>query len=230
MKKISKKLNLSLLYVEDEIEIRQNAVEFLEDRFSNIYEASDGKEALEIFKLHSPDIIITDIKMPNMDGLEFCKEVRKEDEKTPIIITTAFAEQEYLLKAVELNLIKYLIKPIDEESLNEALEKCISKLEKDERSVVRLSLIHYFDTFNQTLLEENDFVKLTAKESALLTLLVEQKNRILSYKEIENYVWSGEYMSEDALKTLVRKLRLKISKDTIQNHSKLGYKIKLYHG
>ncbi len=147
-----------------------------------------------------------------------------------IIITTAFAEQEYLLKAVELNLIKYLIKPIDEELLNDALEKCVKKLSDFDGSVVRVSEVHYFDTFNQTLLKENDFVKLSLKELAFLTLLVEQKNRIVSYKEIENHVWEGEYMSEDALKALVKKLRQKTSKDTIQNYSKLGYKIKLFHG
>jgi len=230
MKKISEKLNLSLLYVEDDKEIRQNAVEFLEDRFSKIYEAADGKEALDIFKLHTPEIIITDIQMPKLNGLELCQEIRKIDQTTPIIITTAFAEQEYLLKAVELNLVKYIIKPIDEDVLNEALQRCIQKLSTNDKSVVRLSDKHYFDTFNQTLLESKEFIKLTIKEVAFLTLLIEQKNRIVSYKEIENHVWEGEYMSEDALKALVRKLRQKISKDTIQNHSKLGYKIELFHG
>jgi len=230
MNKINQNYDFSLLYVEDEPLIRQNAVEFLSDRFKIIYEAKDAKEALRIYVEKKPDIIITDIQMPIMNGLEFCKEIRKDDEKTPIIITTAYTDQEYLLQAVELNLVKYIVKPIDEEVLNEALELCVQKIESKNSNIVRVAKNHYFDTFNYTLLDENNLIKLTQKELKFLTLLVDQKTRIVSYKEIENYVWAGEYMSEDALKSLVRKLRKKISKQSIQNYSKLGYKINLYYG
>ncbi len=230
MNKIEKKFNLSLLYVEDEHLIRQNAIEFLSDQFLEIYEAKDGKEALKTYHDKKPDIIITDIKMPKMSGLELCKEIRKSDDTTPIIITTAFTDQNYLLQAIELNLVKYLTKPIEEESLNEALEQCAKRIKNRNFSVVRLTSSHYFDAFNQSLLNEDTFVKLTSSEVAFLTLLVNQKNRIVTYKEIESYVWNDIYMSEDALKSLVKNLRKKISKESIVNHSKIGYKINLYHG
>ena len=230
MNKIEKKFNLSLLYVEDEPYILQNAVEFLEDQFLEIYEARDGKEALALYHDKKPDIIITDIEMPKMSGLELCRKIRKTDDNTPIIITTAFTDQDYLLQAIELNLVKYLKKPIQEELLHEALEICAQKLDSKDKSVERLTAVHYFDAFNQTLLHLDDFVKLTANEITFLTLLIEQKHRVVSYREIENHIWDGEYMSEDALKGLVKNLRKKISKEVIQNHSKLGYKIKLYNG
>ncbi len=223
---MKKKSNLSLLYVEDDPFILENAVEFLSDKFLEIYKATDGKEALELYFTNKPDIIITDIQMPNINGLKLCKEIRKVDNKTPIIITTAFAEQEYLLEAVELNLVKYLIKPIQEDSLLEALALCTQK----ERSIIQLTNFHYFDTFNQSLFYNSDFIKLTSNELKFLTLLVNKKDRVILYKEIENYVYDGEYMSEDALKSLVKNLRKKISKEVIENHSKLGYKLKLYHG
>jgi DNA-binding response OmpR family regulator len=230
MKKIEKKYNISLLYVEDELFIRKNAVEFLSDRFEIIYEAEDGKEALELYFDKKPDLIITDIKMPNIDGLEFCKEIRKVDETTPIIITTAFTNQEYLLKAIELNLIKYIIKPIDEDQLNEALDLSIQKIKTKTKSVVRLTKEHYFDIFNKTLTCKDQFLRLTSKELDFLLLLVRHKNRVISYQEIENSVYVGDYMSEDSLKGLVKNLRKKISKEFIENHSKLGYRISLYHG
>ncbi len=230
MKKIEKKFNLSLLYVEDEPFIRQNAVEFLEDQFVEIYEAEDGKEALALYYRENPDIIITDIEMPNIDGLELCRQIRKTDDNTPIIITTAFTDQDYLLQAIELNLVKYLMKPLQETLLNEALEQCVQKLATKHRSIERLTTLHYFDTFNQTLLYKNVFIKLTANEVAFLTLLLHQKHRVVTYQEIENHVWDGAYMSEDALKGLIKNLRKKISKEVIENHSKLGYKINLYHG
>lgn len=230
MKNSEKKLNLSLLYVEDECFIRQNAVEFLADQFEVIYEAEDGKQALELYKEMHPDIIITDIEMPGMNGLELCRNIRKNDDKTPIIITTAFTDQDYLFEAIELNLVKYLTKPIVEEALKEALENCIKRLENQENSIIKLTCEHTFDLFNQALFYRDNFVKLTSHERKLLTLLIDQKERVVCYREIENHIWDGEYMSEDALKALVKNLRKKISKETIQNHSKLGYKISFDHG
>ncbi len=230
MNKIEQKFKLSLLYVEDELFIRQNAIEFLSDQFLEIYEAGNGEEALEIYQQKKPDIIITDIEMPKMNGLELCQQIRKNDSKTPIIITTAFTDQKYLLCAVELNLVKYLIKPIDEDSLNKAIELCVKKLEEREDSVFKLSSNHCFDSLNQTLFQDDVNIKLTANEVEFLSLLIDKKDRIVSYSEIENYIWYGEYMSEDALKGLVKNLRKKISKDTIINHSRLGYKINIYNG
>ncbi|HIP59745.1 MAG TPA: DNA-binding response regulator [Campylobacterales bacterium] len=230
MNKIEKKYNLSLLYIEDEPTILQNAVEFLSDDFLEVYQARDGKEGLALYFDKKPDIIITDIEMPNMNGLGLCKEIRKVDQNIPIIITTAFTDQGYLLQAIELNLVKYLIKPIQEALLNDALEQCAKKLDTKDKSVERLTEVHYFDSFNKTLMHLDDFVKLTANELTFLTLLIEQKHRVITYKEIENHIWNGEYMSEDALKGLVKNLRKKISKNFLQNHSKLGYKINLHHG
>jgi len=218
----------SLLYVEDDTFIRQNAVEFLEDRFEKIYEAGSGKSGLEIFLQYKPDIIITDISMPHMNGLAFCREIRKSDQQTPIIITTAFTDTAYLLEAVELGLIKYLVKPIEEDTLCEALELCFAQLKKVYNHIVRLSPIHVYDILNHTLFKNDDVVKLTSREAKLLALLVKYHMRIVTYSEIENSIYFDKGMSEDALKSLVRNLRHKISKEVIENHSKIGYKIKLY--
>ena len=230
MNNVQKQYNLSLLYVEDDPFILQNAIEFLNDLFLEVYGAKDGKEALDIYHEKKPDIIITDIDMPHLSGLELCKKIRKDDDTTPIIITTAFANQEYLLKAIELNLVKYLIKPIQEDDLLEALKSATHKLDKKEKSIITLADNLYFDTFNYTLKSDDELIKLSSNEIAFLELLLKNKHRIVSYKEIENFVWDGEYMSEDALKSLVKSLRKKTTKELIQNHSKIGYRINLPHG
>ena len=219
--------SLSLLYVEDEKFIRENAVLFLEDIFSTIYEADNAFSALELYHDKKPDIIITDISMPKMGGLEFCERVRKSDSKTPIIITTAHTKTEYLLKAVELQLVKYLLKPIDEDALMEALELCFEKLQKDETNIIQLTPNHTFDTFNQILFHDDEVVKLTLQETLFLKLLLKNPKHICSYQEIENYIFWEQGMSEDALKTLVKNVRKKTEKSLIENHAKLGYKIAL---
>jgi DNA-binding response OmpR family regulator len=222
---MKKENNLNLLYVEDEEFIRKNAVLFLEDEFQNIYEASNANEALKIYNEKKPDIIITDISMPKMSGLELCEEIRKKDNKTPIIITTAYSDTKYLLKAVELNLVKYLIKPIEEESLFEALQICFEKINDQNSNIINLSDKHKYDIFNHTLTHNNTIIKLTQSQTLLLELLIKHKNRVVTYQEIENHLYYDKGMSEDALKSLVRGLRSKINKELIENFSKIGYKI-----
>ncbi len=223
-----KKTNYSLLYVEDDAFIRQNAVEFLEDSFVKIYEADCGQSGLDMFVVVQPDIIITDIAMSGMNGLEFCRKIREHDLQTPIIITTAFTDTSYLLEAVELGLVKYLVKPIEEEALFEALDLCFTQLEKLHSHVVRLSQTHTYDTLNHTLFKNQEVIKLSVSEAALLALLLKYHTRVVTYREIENSIYYDKGMSEDALKSLVRNLRHKLTKELIENHAKVGYKIKLY--
>lgn len=222
------KSKYSLLYVEDEESTRRIAVSYLEEFFTEIYEASDANEALKLYKDKKPDIIITDIEMPKKNGLEFCKEIRKNDDKTPIIITTAYTTTEYLLKAVSLNLVKYLVKPIEEESLFEALKLCFEKIESKNPSIIKLTKNHSYDTFNHILTFDEKIVKLSARESKFLDILIKNRDRVVSYVELENYIWQEKGMSSDALRCLVRDIRKTVNKDVIKNISKSGYKINLY--
>ena len=217
----------TILYVEDEAYVRKAAVMFLEDSFREIYEAEDGKEALEIYYEKKPDIIITDIEMPKMDGLEFCKKVREKDEKTPIIIMTAYSHTEYLLKATELNLVKYLIKPIEEESLNEALKSCFEKIESGNPSVVDLGNSYFYDTFNHVLTHQKKIIRLTSSQTLLLDILIKNRGNVVSYIQLENSIWYDQGMSKDALRCLVRDIRKFTYKEIIENISKIGYKVNL---
>jgi len=225
---MSKKLNYSLLYVEDEDYIREVVVEYLEELFFTIYEASNGKEALEMYYDKKPDIIITDIRMPKMNGLAFAREIRQRDKSTPIVITTTYATTEYLLDAVELNLIKYLVKPIEEEHLLEAINLCVRQIENRSPSVVKLSSQYKYDTYNQTLTLDGKIAPFTVSQKKLLDILIKNRHRAVTYQELEGYIWGYGEMSESALRSLVHNIRRVISKDIIENISKIGYKIKLY--
>jgi two-component system response regulator VanR len=94
--------NIKILYVEDDEIARENGIEYLKTTLSIIYEASDAIKALQLYEKYKPDIIITDIQMPKLNGLEFVKRIRQKDKKTQVIIITAFCDKDYLLKAIEL--------------------------------------------------------------------------------------------------------------------------------
>ena len=223
LKNINK--NIKILYVEDDEIARENGIEYLQNFFEQIYEASDAIKALQLYEKYQPDIIITDIQMPKLNGLEFVKRIRQKDKKTQVIIITAFSDKDYLLKAIELGLVKYLVKPVREKEFEEALFLCINALEKDETNIIQLDEITFFDTFNKNLISSNEMVKLRAKELNFLELLIKNKNRYVSYEEIENYVWNDSVMTKDALKTLVKNIKTKIPKDLILNLTNSGYKI-----
>ena len=221
----NKNQKIKILYVEDDDITRENGIEYLENYFENIYESKNGLDALKKFEEISPHIIITDIQMPKIDGLEFVKKVREKNKEVQIIILTAYSHKEYLLKAIELQLIKYLMKPIKEYELKEALDLCINNLETSKTNIIKLNDHTIFDKYNHTLFVNNTLIKLRAKEIDLLTLLLDNKNRYVTYEEIENYVWKDFPMTKDALKTLVKYLKQKISKDIILNLTGVGYKI-----
>ncbi|MDY0051371.1 MAG: response regulator, partial [Aliarcobacter sp.] len=198
-----------------------------ENYFENIYEASDAIKALQLYEKYKPDIIITDIQMPKLNGLEFVKRIRQKDKKTQIIVITAFYDKDYLLKAIELGLVKYLVKPVNEKEFEEALFLCINSLEENETNIIKLDENSYFDTFNKNLFVNSEIVKLRTKEILFLELLIKNSNRYVSYEEIENYVWYDSFMTKDALKTLVKNIKTKIPKDLILNLTNSGYKIAL---
>lgn len=217
--------NLKILYIDDEDYIREDAVEYLSFHCNNVYEACDGLDGLKKYEELKPDIIITDIKMPKLNGIDMIKKIRKSDKSTKVIIATAFLETSYLLEAVELGLIKYLKKPIMADTLLPVLQNCTEDI-IEKQSVFSISGGFKFDILNQTLFLDKKQILLTKKELLLLDLLIKNYNRAVKYEEFSDYIWEG-YMSEDALRSIVRELRKKTSKQSVKNISGIGYQINL---
>jgi DNA-binding NtrC family response regulator len=117
------RLPIHLLYVEDEIEIREAVTTFLEMRCQKVSVAGDGAQALELVEAGRPDLVVTDILMPRMNGLELVARLKKEHPELPVVITTAFAEVDYLLKAIELGVSGFVRKPLDYAEVLTAIEK-----------------------------------------------------------------------------------------------------------
>jgi len=115
------KLPLKVLYVEDEIIVREPFAEMLSRRVQKVYTAENGEQGLKLYQEFKPDIIITDIKMPVMDGLTMVDRIRATDKQIPVIITTAFEFKDYLKKSIEVGVNKYLVKPIERNAVDLAL-------------------------------------------------------------------------------------------------------------
>jgi DNA-binding response OmpR family regulator len=212
------KKKLTILYIDDNSTIRKKAVEYLSRRYQSVLEAKDGQEAWAIYKDMHPDIIFTDIKMPNLNGLELINLIRKENKTIPIIIISAFIETTYLLSAVELQLIKYMVKPVTSEKMKEALTLAEEALQEHKKeNIFRLCEHTTYDIFNKKVIINNEEIKLSHNEMTLLELLIENNHRVVHYEEIERAIWSYEGMSMDALRYLVRALRKKLQGNFVEN-------------
>lgn len=217
--------NFTILYVEDDEIVRKSAVEYLSRVAKEVIEAKDGKDAITLWKKHKPDIIITDISMPRLNGIDMASYIRANDKDVQIIIATAHSDTDYLLRAVELQLVKYIIKPITKDKLIDALEKSIELIEDKSKFNLKLSSTCSYNAYEKVILQDNQEIKLTKNETLFLDLLAHHHTRVVKYEEIESSIWAYEGMSQDAIRSLVRGLRKKVPDGAIENVSGSGYKL-----
>jgi len=220
--------DLRILYVEDDEDVRRNAVEYLRRIAQEVLEAADGKEAIKVWSDERPDIIITDISMPRLNGLDMASYIRSKDKDVQIIIATAYTDTDYLMQAVELNLVKYLVKPITKEKLLSALSQSVEKIEDENKFSIRLSKSCSYNAYTQMVVCDEATTKLTKNEILFMDLLAHHSGRTLTYQEIEDAIWPYEGMSQDAIRSLVRGLRKKLPENAIENISGVGYRLQLY--
>lgn len=120
---------ITILYVEDEKFNRDELSKFFKRRTGNLIIAENGLDGINKFKEFNPDLIITDLKMPVMDGLEMIKELRKLGSTVPIIVISALSDSKTILKAVDIGIVKYVVKPINLRDLLNTVHDAISNLE-----------------------------------------------------------------------------------------------------
>jgi CheY-like chemotaxis protein len=114
---------LVVLYAEDDESIREQIAHFLSHRCARLILAENGREALDLYHAQRPDLIVSDILMPEMDGLELATTIKAGNPAIPIILTTAFNDADYLVRAIEIGIDEYVLKPVSLEKLQAALIK-----------------------------------------------------------------------------------------------------------
>lgn len=224
--KILKTLNI--LYIEDEETIKENVKKTLQLFCENVLDAQNIKEAKELLQNSRIDIIISDINLPDISGIDFIKELRKIDKTIPIIILSAYTDKKYLLEATKLKLIDYLTKPVDFKSLNTALYNCVDEILDNSRYIISFKNNITYNVLHKKLINNinNEEISLTSKELNLLDLLIQNSNRVISTDELKAHIWEDEYEATDsALKNLLNKLRKKVGKESIINLSGVGYRL-----
>jgi len=222
----------TLLYAEDDHDTRDNFLLILHEYFNTIYIAKNGEEALSLYTEKRPDILLLDISMPLLNGLDLVKAIRKNDQNTPIIILSALSDTENLLCAVGLKLEAYLLKPIDLSLFDKTIKKIIKQVEV--RDIIYLRKELHWDTSRSGLFYKGEQIKTTKKEKLLLELLSMNFGKYVSHDELIIHIWCDEipdHSHDNKLIQLIYRFNKKIMKELsisshlVENSYTLGYRL-----
>lgn len=217
----------TVLFVEDECIVHKEMKEILEVLFKSVYSAKNGEEALELYDLKQPDIVLTDIKMPRKDGISLVKKIRQENYEIPIIFLTSFNDLDLTLKAANLSVDGYLLKPIELDRLTVALCRAFQRVRSEIPKVIYLAEHLYYNMATHEVYKYGQLVVLGKKESLLLQFFIENRQRTLSNEEIVNHLWPFDYNSKSTLKNIILRLRNKLDSDLIISIRGIGYRLKI---
>jgi DNA-binding response OmpR family regulator len=222
--------NSNILYIEDQKNIRENITKALKLVAGDVFSVENAEDSIEFLNNYRIDLIISDINLPNINGIDFIKKIRSNNLTIPVILLSAYTDKDYLLEAAKLKLVDYLVKPINFEKLQEALLKASCELVNNAKFIVDFSDNISYNVMHKRLFNRTSNVEidLTAKEINLLEYFIENNSRVISHEEIKNEVWDDLFDATDsALKNVLTKLRKKIGKNTITNTSGIGFRINL---
>ena len=218
----------TVLYVEDEINVLKNISELLQNYFGKFYTAEDGELAYELFLEHKIDILIVDIELPKMNGIELIGKIRESNKELEIVVISAYTKTDYFLECINCHVNTYIVKPFTSRKIKELLEM----LNADFVNMVEREEIHLDDEFiynmkSSELLWNNEVISLTKKERTLLLLFLENINGLISIDSMEYVLWPEKGSSPSRRRALISRLRAKLQHRFIDTHASEGYVFKV---
>ena len=222
-----------ILIVEDEKDILHLVKHYLEKEGYRVSTAATGAEGLKLAKSDHPDLLVLDLMLPGMDGLEVCKRLRADQPTAilPIIMLTAKAEESDTVIGLELGADDYVTKPFSPKALVARVKALLRRIErsKDEAPARTAYGPLVLDRSRHEVTANGKDVTLTAKEFGLLDYLLQHQGRVLTRDVLLNAVWGYEYYGTTrTIDVHVRRLKQKIPllNDAIVSIKSLGYKLK----
>jgi DNA-binding response OmpR family regulator len=229
-----------VLLVEDEEDAREILSFYLDTIFDEVQIACDGEEGLVLYKEayeknRAFDLVLTDIKMPNIDGLTMIEEITKINDEQKFIIVSAYKDEEYLFKSINLNVISYFVKPLEVKNIMELLKKVKAKVLEDKNKIllnsvkveekIRLNKTYFFNTSTNLLYKnEDELIDLSKKETLLVQALISNIKEIKTKEYLKEFIWNDINTSDATLRTVIKRVKDKIEDDDfIVSKKGLGY-------
>ena len=214
-----------ILVVEDEYDIRELLQNYLENEGYQVVTASDGEQALDVFRQSNMDLILLDILLPKLNGYEVCKTIREESD-IPIIMLTALDSEQNQLKGFDLRIDDYIPKPFSMPILLRKIDAVLRRTGgKGPSKQIRYKTLA-MDLDGHKVYICDQAVDLTQREFELLKTLLQNQGRVLSRQTLLNRVWSYDFYGDERIvDTHIKNLRKKLGLDYIETIRGVGYRI-----
>jgi len=214
---------LNILLLEDNNEFAKNIIELLTMYFHKIFHATSIKKSLKLYKNNHIDVIISDINVEDGNGLDFIKDIRDVNVSIPIVVLTAYKDENFLFKAIPLNITSYELKPLRYENFTLLLNKLSLKFKSIDKVFIRKNIMY---SFKEKILYMNSInINLTKKEILFIELMLKHKDKLVTVDMIQEHVWEQKQITEAGLKNLLFRLRQKTDKSFIKTVQGVGYKL-----
>lgn len=214
-----------ILLLEDDLNLSETVSEYLEDSGFEVSCVYDGDEAIELIYEHNFDLLLLDVNVPNKNGFEVLKEVRKNNKKTAAIFITSLNSMDSLEEGFNSGCDDYIRKPFELKELLIRVKTILKKEFSNKNELVQITHTITFNSISNELKDNGVEIKLNLKESKLLKFFLQHPNQLLSHEMIYDHVWEyDEEYSDNSLRTYIKNLRKILGKDTIVSLKKLGYR------
>ena len=213
---------MKILLLEDEYSLRISIEEFLTDIGYEVDGFTDGLEAYDAIYEKTYDLLLLDINVPSLNGLELLRKLRADSLKMPAIFLTSMTDMQDLKEGYKRGCCDYIRKPFDLEELELRIEQALASFAGDESSLVNISCDISYDMKKSKLTVENEEVVLRKTEQDILEVLLKHKNAVVSTEMLQDEVW-GEYVEPATIRVQLNNLRKKLPYELIQNRRGLGY-------
>lgn len=217
----------TVIYVDNVEENSSKTLNILKLFFDKVIICNSSKEALENYNSNKINAIITEIELADNSGFNLIKTIREEDTNLPIVVISKNKEEKNLFQAIRLNLVDYLVKPVNANDLIFTLNNVAKKIFNNGNITVNITNNISYSFLDKTLESNNKKIPLTKNEIKLIELLISNKDKTVTKEDIEIHIWEDETVSDSAFKSLFLRLRNKIGKDSIVNNFGVGYSINL---
>jgi len=215
---------LKILLLEDEAMLSEAINEYLASLGHRISLFEDGTDALERLKTETFDLLVLDINVPGINGLELLEQLHALKIRTPAIYISALVDIEGISRAYDLGCYDYLKKPFHLKELSLRIDKVMQSCAIPQ-SHLKLSKSYSYDAATSTLMCENVTQPLTKRQLQIIDLLARNRGRIVDFDQFRAYIWDEEYVDNATIRAEVSRLKKSLKEDFIQNIRSLGYMI-----
>lgn len=227
----------TVLIADDNKQITSILEEYAKKEGHTVHVAFDGREALQLFEKHHPDVVLLDVMMPKVDGFEVCREIRKNSD-TPVIMITARGEDFERIMGLDIGADDYIVKPF---SPGEVMARIRAVLRRMARDIEKAGQVYTFDNLTVNLDEYivtvgGAHIPLTKKETEILYTLATNKNKVFSRDNLLNSLWGYDYFGDTrTVDSHIKRLRAKLDEAKhpawdIRTIWGVGYKFEVNQG